>query len=86
MMQMRKSSTNFIDLSKKGFYDGLTFHRVIQFYDSSGCPVGNGTGGPGLQNRLANLTGEESVSSTGWFFLGPAGRKYWRLLQFFICA
>lgn len=43
-----KTVANFIGLAEKGFYDGLTFHRVIaDFMTQGGCPQGTGTGGPG---------------------------------------
>ena len=39
---------NFVNLSQKGFYNNLTFHRVIEdFMIQAGCPIGTGTGGPG---------------------------------------
>ena len=65
---------NFIALANKGFYDGLTFHRVIPgFMIQGGCPDGNGMGGPGYeikgefasngftQNDLKHTTGVLSI-------------------------
>lgn len=63
---------NFISLVKKGYYDGLTFHRVISgFMIQGGCPDGTGMGGPGYsirgefsQNGFKNdLQHEEGVLS-----------------------
>ena len=63
---------NFISLVKKGYYDGLTFHRVIEdFMIQGGCPQGTGMGGPGYsikgefrQNGFANdLKHERGVVS-----------------------
>ena len=63
---------NFVSLVKKGFYDGLTFHRVISgFMIQGGCPDGTGMGGPGytikgefLQNGVTNnLAHDEGVLS-----------------------
>ena len=43
-----KTVSNFLELAKAGYYDGLTFHRVIpDFMIQGGCPLGRGTGGPG---------------------------------------
>lgn len=44
------TAANFLNLAKRGFYDGLTFHRVIpDFMIQGGDPLGNGTGGPGYK-------------------------------------
>ena len=45
-----KTVENFVKLSRDGYYDGLTFHRVIpDFMVQGGCPQGTGAGGPGYE-------------------------------------
>jgi cyclophilin family peptidyl-prolyl cis-trans isomerase len=45
-----QTTKNFVELVEKGYYDGLTFHRVIEgFMIQGGCPTGTGTGGPGYK-------------------------------------
>jgi cyclophilin family peptidyl-prolyl cis-trans isomerase len=45
-----QTTKNFIDLVEKGYYDGLSFHRIIDgFMIQGGCPSGTGTGGPGYK-------------------------------------
>jgi len=67
-----KTTENFIQLANKGFYNGLIFHRVIpQFMIQSGCPKGNGTGGPGYNIKdefhkdLSNLRGTIAMANRG---------------------
>lgn len=75
---------NFTDLSKKGFYDGLTFHRVIpDFVIQGGCPEGTGRGGPGYQIPC-ELTGENQYHDKGVLSMAHAGRNTGGS-QFFIC-
>jgi len=73
---------NFVELAEKGFYDGLSFHRVIpNFMIQGGCPKGNGTGGPGYKikceiNSNKHLAGTLSMAHAGRDTGGS---------QFFIC-
>lgn len=72
--QAPKTAQNFVDLVKKGFYDGLTFHRIIKgFMIQGGCPIGNGTGGPGytiegefkangINNTISHVRGVVSMA------------------------
>jgi peptidyl-prolyl cis-trans isomerase B (cyclophilin B) len=75
---------NFVDLSKSGFYNGLTFHRVLpDFVIQGGCPKGNGTGGPGYMIKC-ELTGNNQYHDRGVLSMAHAGRDTGGS-QFFIC-
>lgn len=75
---------NFIDLAKKGFYDGLNFHRVIpEFVIQGGCPYGTGSGGPGY-SIPCELDGENQYHDRGVLSMAHAGRDTGGS-QFFIC-
>ncbi|MEN8249819.1 MAG: peptidylprolyl isomerase [Bacteroidota bacterium] len=75
---------NFIKLSKEGFYDGLTFHRVIpSFVIQGGCPDGTGAGGPGYSIKC-ELDGDNQYHDRGVLSMAHAGRDTGGS-QFFVC-
>lgn len=75
---------NFVKLSKEGFYNGLTFHRVIpNFVIQGGCPQGTGVGGPGYKIKC-ELTGGNQFHDRGVLSMAHAGRDTGGS-QFFIC-
>ncbi len=75
---------NFIKLSKKGFYNGLTFHRVIpDFVIQGGCPKGDGTGGPGYTIDC-ETDGGNQYHDRGVLSMAHAGKNTGGS-QFFIC-
>jgi peptidyl-prolyl cis-trans isomerase B (cyclophilin B) len=75
---------NFIKLSNSGYYNGLNFHRVISdFMIQGGCPLGNGSGGPGW-TIPCELTGNKQYHDRGAISMAHAGRNTGGS-QFFIC-
>jgi cyclophilin family peptidyl-prolyl cis-trans isomerase len=84
-----KTVENFRKLSKKGYYDGLTFHRVIRdFMIQGGCPDGDGTGGPGYEfedepNQHKVIRGALAMANRGpdtngsQFFIVTTGAAPW---------
>ena len=65
---------NFVDLAKQGFYDGLTFHRVIPgFVVQGGCPNGTGAGGPGYTIKC-ELDGGNQLHDKGVLSMAHAGK------------
>ena len=75
---------NFLKLAKESYYDGVTFHRVINdFVVQGGDPTGTGAGGPGYQIDC-ELTGENQYHDRGVLSMAHAGRNTGGS-QFFIC-
>ena len=79
-----KTVENFVKLIKDGFYDGLTFHRVLpDFVIQGGCPDGTGAGGPGYSIDC-ELDGELQYHDKGVLSMAHAGRNTGGS-QFFVC-
>jgi len=75
---------NFIKLAEQGFYNGLTFHRVIpNFVIQGGCPQGTGVGGPGYMIKC-ETSGGNQVHDKGVLSMAHAGKDTGGS-QFFIC-
>jgi len=75
---------NFLKLAKSGYYDGVTFHRVINdFVVQGGDPTGTGAGGPGYSIDC-ELEGENQFHDRGVLSMAHAGRNTGGS-QFFIC-
>lgn len=75
---------NFIKLAKEGYYDGLSFHRVIpNFVVQGGCPDGTGAGGPGY-SIPCELDGDNQYHDKGVLSMAHRGRDTGGS-QFFIC-
>ncbi len=75
---------NFVKLAKDGFYDGLTFHRVIpNFVIQGGCPDGTGAGGPGY-SIPCETSGNNQYHDRGVLSMAHAGKNTGGS-QFFIC-
>lgn len=74
---------NFLKLGREGFYDNLTFHRIIPgFVIQGGCPEGTGTGGPGWQ---VNAEFNDRQHVPGTLSMARSGDPNSAGSQFFIC-
>lgn len=73
---------NFVALARQGYYDGLTFHRVVpEFVIQGGCPEGTGRGGPGYQFADEPVQGEYTLGAVAMANAGPDTNGS----QFFVC-
>ena len=76
------SVNNFVNLARDGYYDGLTFHRVVpDFVIQGGCPDGSGRGGPGYRFADEPVQGEYTLGAVAMANAGPNTNGS----QFFIC-
>src|SRR5215469_16768574 len=74
---------NFVFLAREGFYDGLTFHRVVDdFVIQGGCPEGSGRGNPGYRFADEPVVGEYVAGAVAMANSGPDSNGS----QFFICT
>ena len=73
---------NFVGLARQGYYDGLTFHRVVpEFVVQGGCPEGSGRGGPGYKFADEPVKGQYTRGAVAMANAGPDTNGS----QFFIC-
>src|SRR5215813_11417953 len=81
--QAPKTVNNFVFLVRDGFYDGLTFHRVVDdFVVQGGCPEGSGRGGPGYRFADEPVVGDYEAGAVAMANSGPNTNGS----QFFICT
>jgi peptidyl-prolyl cis-trans isomerase B (cyclophilin B) len=77
-----KTVNNFVFLARDGFYDGLTFHRVVDdFVIQGGCPEGTGRGNPGYRFEDEPVVGDYVAGAVAMANSGPNSNGS----QFFIC-
>src|SRR5258708_24738494 len=76
------SVNNFLALARQGYYDGLTFHRVVpEFVIQGGCPQGSGAGGPGYKFADEPVRGEYTLGAVAMANAGPDTNGS----HFFVC-